>query len=396
MTGDARAGPRIAMVAGEASGDHLGAGLIESLALECPQLRAFGVGGAEMEARGFRSIFPMSEIAVMGPLAIAVRLGSLLARLREAADAVIAAAPDALVIIDCPEFSHRVARRVRRRLMHVPIIDYGAPSVWAWRPGRARAMRAYVDEVMALLPFEPDVFARLGGPPCHYVGHPAVELGPPDAGRIARIRQSIGAGEGPVLAIMPGSRHNELKRLCGPFADAVARLARAGDPPALVMPTLPHLSEHLEREVAGWAIRPHIVCAGPDRRAAMALADAAIVASGTATLELALARTPMVVAYRTEPLIAWLKPFIIKAHSFVLANLVHGGSPIPEFYQGACTGEQLAAAVAPLLRDGDERARQLAALDVIAGNVEGDGEPPSRKAARIVLDAVARRRGRSD
>jgi lipid-A-disaccharide synthase len=388
MTAPSAAPVRIALIAGEASGDHLGAALIDALAARLPHLETFGVGGAEMLARGFRSCFAMSEIAVMGPLTILSRLPQLLARIRETAAYVVDARPDLAVLVDCPEFSHRVARRLRKAMPGLPIIDYVAPSVWAWRPGRARAMRGYVDEVMALLPFEPDVFARLGGPRCRYVGHPAVERPAADIAQIDSLRARAAADGRPLLAVMPGSRMNELKRLCGPFRDALAILAGSARPPAVVMPTLPHLEAGLAREATGWALRPLVVSTGPDRRAAMALADAALVASGTATLELALARTPMVVGYRAEPLFAWMR-HIFPIHSIVLANLVHGGSPVPEFYQGRCTGRRLAAAVAPLLVPGPERDAQLRALDEIARKVTGDGTPPSARAAEIVLEALA-------
>jgi len=388
MTAPRAAPVRIALIAGEASGDHLGAALIDALAARLPHLETFGVGGAEMLGRGFSSCFAMSEIAVMGPVAILRRLPQLLARIRQTAAYVVDARPDLVVIIDCPEFSHRVARRVRKAMPGLAIIDYVAPSVWAWRPGRARAMRAYVDEVMALLPFEPEMFARLGGPRCRYVGHPAVERAAADAARIDSLRARAAADGRPLLAVMPGSRMNELRRLNGPFRDALAILAAADRPPAVVIPTLPHLEPGLAREAAGWPLRPLVVSAEPDRRAAMAAADAALVASGTATLELALARTPMVVAYRAEPLFAWIRHFF-PIHSIVLANLVHGGAPVPEFYQGRCTGRRLAAAVAPLLVAGPEREAQLRALDEIARKVTGDGTPPSERAAEIVLEALA-------
>ncbi|NND49441.1 MAG: lipid-A-disaccharide synthase, partial [Rhizobiales bacterium] len=262
---------RIALIAGEASGDHLGAALIDALVRQAParELELFGVGGPEMEARGLASCFPMSNIAVMGPIAILRQLPKLLGHLRQAVDFVIERKPDILVIIDCPEFSHRLARRVRRRLADLPIIDYVAPSVWAWRPGRARAMKAYVDQVMALLPFEPEAYARLGGPPCHYVGHPAAEAGRPDAQRIAALRAELGRMESPVLAVMPGSRRNELKRLCNPFGDALAILATSEGELPVIIPTLPHLRSDLEDAIRHWPLPALIVTDPEDRRCAM-------------------------------------------------------------------------------------------------------------------------------
>ncbi|HXE23622.1 MAG TPA: lipid-A-disaccharide synthase, partial [Roseiarcus sp.] len=167
---------RVALVAGEHSGDQLGDKLMRALREARAGDVAFsGVGGEAMEAEGLRSLFPISDIAVMGILPVLARLPTLIKRIRATAAAIVADKPDALVIIDSPDFTHRVARRVRAALPSLPIVDYVSPSVWAWRPGRAKAMRAYVDCVLALLPFEPEAYRRLGGPRCVYVGHPLIE-----------------------------------------------------------------------------------------------------------------------------------------------------------------------------------------------------------------------------
>ncbi len=393
MTGSSVNKLRIALVAGEASGDHLGAALMDALVNRAPACEFFGVGGPEMEARGLNSCFQMDDIAVMGPLAIMRQLPRIARRLYQAVNFIVDRQPDILVIIDCPEFSHRVARRARARMSSLPVIDYVAPSVWAWRSGRAREMRGFVDQVMALLPFEPGVFSHLGGPPCNYVGHPAVENGTVDEARIAALRTSLEPAGRPVLAVMPGSRRSELKRLCRPFRDALSILASSSGPIPVVMPTLPRLRSELERETMDWPLHPMIVSEPEDRRAAMTIADAAIVASGTATLELALARTPMVVGYRTEPVVAFILPVLMRhasVRSFVLANLVHGDTPVPALFQGECTGVRLAECIAPLLVQSKAREAQLAALDLIATKVTGDGTPPSNRAAQIVLGAVNR------
>lgn len=385
----------IALVAGEASGDNLGAALVNALAARCPAgSRFFGVGGPAMEARGVESLFPMADIAVMGPIAILRQLPRLRRRVLDTVDAIIAARPDALVIIDCPEFSHRVASRVRSRLPDLAVIDYVAPTVWAWRAGRARAMRRYVDEVMAILPFEPAVFERLGGPRCHYVGHPAVERGEADPGAICRVVELSGAHGKSVLAVMPGSRRNEVSRLIGPFGEAVNELARRGQSFAVVVPTFEHLAGEIRAAAADWPVAPVTFTSPELRHAAMSLADAAIVASGTATLELALASTPMVVGYRMERLFAWTRHAFLPVHSIVLANLIHGESPIPELFQAACNGASLADAVAPLLTDTPQRAAQLEALETITARLRDEGLRPSERAAEIVLESVRSGRAR--
>lgn len=382
--------PRIAIIAGEASGDRLGGALMTEIRRRAPDSVFIGVGGEDMTDAGLSPLFPMSEIALMGVFAIAKRLPSLLRRISETVAAIVAADPDVLVIIDCPEFSHRVARRVRARAPGLAVVDYVAPSVWAWRPGRARAMRAYVDDILALLPFEPEAFARLGGPRCHYVGHPAIERPAPETAVLNALDLRL-AGADPVLAVLPGSRFNEITRLVGPFGEAVARLR--ADIPGLgvVIPALANTSDWIAAAVAGWDPAPVIVTDEADRHAAIVRADAALVASGTATLELALAGTPMVVGYRMERFYSVIRRFL-PVHSIVLANLIHGGNPIPELFQGACTGDRLADTVRPLLTDTPARRAQMDALAEIGARLADIDKPPSVAATDIVLDAVARTR----
>src|SRR5689334_17174793 len=220
---------RLFLIAGEHSGDALGAKLMAALEHgRRGRIRYLGVGGAQMAAAGLSSQFPIEEIAVMGPLAILRRLPTILRRIEGTAVAALAAEPDAVVIIDSPEFTHPIARRIRRRRPDIPIIDYVSPSVWAWRPGRARKMRAYVDHVLALWPFEPAAHERLGGPPCTFVGHPLIErhqwiaaLDPAPLTARLGLRQGV-----PVLVVLPGSRTSEVSRLMPAFGETVARLSR--------------------------------------------------------------------------------------------------------------------------------------------------------------------------
>src|ERR1051326_4141250 len=225
------------LVAAEESGDRLGAALMRALAQRCgAKIRFAGVGGHEMNATGIASLFPIDDLAIFGFLAIPQRLPMILRRIRQAASAITAARPDALVIIDSPDFTHRVARRVRAAAPHIPIVDYVSPSVWAWRPGRARAMRAYVDHVLAILPFEPEVMRKLGGPDTTYVGHPLgeqVEDLRPDAAELARRH-----ADPPVVLVLPGSRRAEIRRLLGPFAAALELVRQRAGGLELVLPTV--------------------------------------------------------------------------------------------------------------------------------------------------------------
>jgi lipid-A-disaccharide synthase len=386
--------PAIYLIAGEESGDALGAALARALAARQPGARLAGIGGGAMEAAGIASPFAIDQLSILGFTAIPRRLPTILRRIREAANAVIAARPDALVIIDSPDFTHRVARRVRRAAPSIPIVDYVSPQVWAWRPGRARAMRRYVDCVLAILPFEPAAHLRLGGPPCLYVGHPLIE-------RTADLRPNKDEmqrrlADPPVILVLPGSRSSELRRLLAIFGMAIARAAAQIGPMELILPTMPHLLDQIRAGVANWAVQPRIVVEPADKWAAFRSARAALAASGTVTLELALAGIPTVAAYRLsliEEMIARLmrQP---ELSTVILANLVIGENVAPEFLQRDCTPEKLADALVPLVFDTPQRRRQLdafARLDAIMGIGTAS---PSNQAAAIVLDLA--RRGRRD
>jgi lipid-A-disaccharide synthase len=376
---------RVALVAGESSGDHLGARLMTALReLADAPVSFFGVGGPAMEAEGIESLFPLSETALMGPFAILVRLPRLIGLVRRTVDEVIAFRPDVLVIIDSPEFTHAVARRIRRRAPGIPIVNYVSPTVWAWRSWRARSMRAYVDHVAAIFPFEPEVHQQLGGPPCTYVGHPLVE------GDCALSRRSTPDRQArPVLLLLPGSRETEVRRLLPVFEATINRLADHGHDFDAVLPAVDHLAGDIARAVAAWRSPPEVVVGEQEKRAAFAKALVALAASGTVTLELALAQVPMVVAYRLDPLTARLK-WILRLPSVVMANLVLGENAFPEFIHHDCTPDRLADALAPLFGDTSQRAAQLAAAERVIATTRIEGEAPSRRAARIVLQAAAR------
>jgi lipid-A-disaccharide synthase len=344
-----------------------------------------------MAAAGIASPFPIEELSIIGLNAIPRRLPMILRRIRETADAIVAAQPDALVIIDSPDFTHRVARRVRRAAPSIPILDFVSPSVWAWRPGRARAMRGYIDCVLAILPFEPAAHLRLGGPPCIYVGHPLIE-------RIAELRPNADEAQRrkadpPLILALPGSRTSEIGRLIGIFGDAIARTATRVGPIELVLPTVPQLASRVGEAVAGWAVTPRIVVEPAAKWAAFRTARAALAASGTVTLELALAGVPTIAAYRIsliEELVARLGGVRTRLASVILANLVLGENDIPEFLQRDCTPQQLADALVPLLSDTPQRRRQVDAFGRLDRIMAPGVAAPSAKAAATVLDMARR------
>lgn len=387
---------RVFLVAGEDSGDQLGGRLMAAIRRRAKDQVAFtGVGGEAMAKEGCRSLFPLDEVAVMGPMAIFRRLPSLVRRVYQTVSAAVEADPDVLVILDSPEFTHPIARRVRRRMPHLPIVDYVSPSVWAWRPGRAQRMRGYIDHVLAILPFEPDAHARLGGPECSYVGHPLIErldwirgVEPQElAGRLG-----IGQGEA-VLTVLPGSRVTEVSRLMEPFGATLALLLERHGPLQVIVPVTPGMREAVEQGASSWPVRPHLVESETEKFQAFQRSRAALAASGTVTLELGLSGTPMVVAYRVEPLVAPLLRRTITAPSTVLPNLILGENAFPELHQEHCTPERMAEALLPLLRDSPERTRQLEALSGLDGKMRLPNRGrPSDRAARIVLDHAGRRK----
>ena len=381
----------IYLVAAEESGDALGASLARALvAREGSALKLAGVGGRAMAAAGISSPFAIDDLSIIGFTAIPRRLPAILRRIRETADAIVAARPDALVIIDSPDFTHRVARRVRASAPSIPILDYVSPSVWAWRPGRARAMRGYVDCVLGILPFEPVVLVRLGGPPCIYVGHPLIE-------RLTELRPNADEArrrraDPPLVLLLPGSRSSEIGRLIGIFGDAIARVVARAGPIELVLPTVPHLESRVREAVAGWAVAPRIVVDTAAKWAAFRTARAALAASGTVTLELALAGVPTVATYRVglfEEIVARLSGLRSRLPSVILANLVIGENVVPEFLQRQCTPRKLADALVPLISDTPERLRQIDAFARLDEMMAVE-MTPNAKAAAIVLD-IARR-----
>jgi lipid-A-disaccharide synthase len=380
---------KVFLIATEESGDRLGANLMKVLRQRLGGAVQFeGVGGSAMTREGLLSRFPIEELSIMGFSAVVKQLPMILRRIRQTADAVMQASPDILVIIDSPDFTHRVARRVRARDPSLPIVDYVSPSVWAWRPGRARAMLGYVDHVLALLPFEPEAYRRLHGPPCSYVGHPLVEqidMLRPDADE-----QQRRDGQPPVLLVLPGSRRGEINHHMAVFGQTLGLLDL---PFEAVLPTMPHLQDLVRAGVKSWPVQPRIIVGEQEKKAAFRNAHAAFVKSGTVTLELALADVPMVAAYRVGTVEAWILRRAIRGSSVILANLVMGENVVPEFLQEDCTPAKLVPALRDILGDSSLRRRQTEAFARIDAIMSTGGQPPSSRAADIVLATLRNARG---
>lgn len=395
--GAGRGGPpaprRIAIVAGEPSGDRLAAGLMAALRAEAGEIDFVGVGGPAMAREGLASWFDFRDLAVMGFTELLPHLPRLLGHVSETAARVVAAAPDALVTVDSPGFNLRLARAVRRRRPELPVIHYVAPSVWAWAPGRARRMRGTVDHVLALLPFEPPHFAahRVS---CDFVGHPAAAQARAGEGEVAALRRRAGADTAPLLLVAPGSRRTELRHMLPVIAETLALLRRRVAGLRVVVPVAETVAAEVRAAAEGWFPPPLLLMPGEDeamRRAAMAAADAALVTSGSIVLELAAQGTPMVSAYRTGALTAALVRRLARVDTANLVNLVAGRPVVPEFLQEHCVPGALAAVLERLLREpGAGSAQRTAFPGVLSALGRDDAAPPSVRAARSLLAALAR------
>ena len=379
------------LVCGEPSGDALGAQLMGGLkALAGDRVSFTGVGGLAMEREGLKSLYPLDATAVMGLREVVPAIPAILRRVKQAVDFAVQTKPDAVVVIDSPDFTHRVARALRKRDPSIRTVDYVAPQVWASRAYRARAMARYFDLVLALFPFEVAFFEKYGLRAA-FVGHPVVERAARMAGGAA-LRARLGiAADAPLLALLPGSRTSEIRFILPAFREAVDLLAKKIPGLVTVLPTVPHVAAKVRAATQDWATPLHIVEGEADKYAAFDAATIALAASGTVTAELALSRTPMVVAYKVGGLTYFLSRWMMRVRHFTLINILLDREAVPEYLQGAATPETLAGAVAHLFADENARAAQVNAMNEFATLLGEKDEPPSLRAARVLLDFVEKR-----
>ncbi|SDP63219.1 lipid-A-disaccharide synthase [Phyllobacterium sp. YR620] len=383
---------RLAIVTGEESGDLLGADLVDALRRSFPgDVTLTGVGGEHLAALGLDSLFDQHEIALVGLSAIVKKLPQLIRRISQLANAIVAAKPDCLVIIDSPDFTHRVARKVRAADPSIPIVNYISPSVWAWRPERAKAMRSYIDHVLAILPFEVEALKDLDGPPATYVGHRLVSHAPLlEAARQNRSREAqLGERTEKTLVVLPGSRRSEVTSLAEPFGEAIELLAKRGNQIKITLPTLPKIEPLVRELTAGWKIQPDIVVGEAQRLHAFAAADAALAASGTVSLELALARIPTVLSYRPDWLARTFLAPRITIWSAALPNIIADAPVVPEYFNVFVRAGSLARQLEQLLVPGHRRSAQLESFDKIASLMQTE-RPSGEIAAQKVLEMAKR------
>jgi lipid-A-disaccharide synthase len=376
------------LVCGEPSGDLLGGQLMAGLkAVAGDSVQFTGVGGAAMEAQGLKSLYPLDATAVMGLREVVPKIPAILARVREACDFALATRPDAVVLIDSPDFTHRIAQRLKRLDPSIRTINYVAPQVWASRAYRARKMAHYFDLVLALLPFEAPFFEKYG---LHsvFVGHPVIERASKMTdGAEFRARHGIAAGT-PLLAVLPGSRTSEIRFILPVFHKAVAEIAKRVPGLVTVLPTIPHVAAKVRAGTQNWATPLHIVEGDTEKFAAFDAADAALAASGTVTTELALARKPMVVGYKVGWLTYMLALPLMNVRFITLINVLLDREAVPEFLQVRCTPELLANAVTKLLTDKGAASHERDDLDEATMLLGRGGEAPSLRAARAIVDFV--------
>ncbi len=385
--------PLFFLIAGEASGDVLGARLMVALKKQTNgKARFAGIGGERMVAEGLELFFPQAELSCMGIVEVLCHLPSLLSRIRQTVDEVKKRQPAALITIDSPDFCFRVAKKLNREVSQLPLIHYVAPSVWAWRSGRAKKIARFLTHLLALLPFEPPYFTK-EGLACTFVGHSIVEsgAGKGDAARFRAKHQIPDQAE--VLVVLPGSRMGEIKRLLPIFLTTVEKLITHHSNLFIVIPTVPQVEAAVRQATADWPVPVKVTLGDEDKYDAFAAATAALACSGTISVELAMARLPTVIAYKANALTAAIFRRVSKIKYATLVNIMQDSMIMPEYLQENCTPEKLAAAVHELMSNPSSRQDQSDALESIAEWLGRGQFVPSDRAAEVVLD-VCRKRNR--
>ncbi|AEH88699.1 lipid-A-disaccharide synthase [Mesorhizobium opportunistum] len=379
---------KIAIVAGEESGDLLGADIVQALKrMTGREVRLVGIGGRHLQALGLVPLFDGAEIALMGLSAILRDLPRLMRRISQTAGAVAAETPDCLITIDSPDFSLRVAKKVRAADPSIPIVHYVCPSVWAWRPGRAPAMKPYVDHILCILPFEVKELSRLGGPQGTYVGHRlAHDPGVLSAARAQIQPRDLSGDRIKTLLVLPGSRRGEVSRLIEPFGETVSILRQRGHQLRLLLPTVPHVADLVRASVARWDQEPEIIL-DPERKwQAFGKADAALIASGTVSLELALSGVPTISCYRLDPVMRMVQG-LVRVWSAALPNLITDQAIVPEHYNQYVRPRYLARQLEALFSDTAYRSWQKDGFAEVVRRMATD-RPSGEIAAEVVMGCI--------
>ena len=376
--------PHIYLIAGEPSGDRLGARLIDALRRKTKgQFRVSGIGGPEMEKKGLYSYFPMSELTVMGLVEVLPRIPKLLKRIRSTVKHILANNPDVVVTIDSPDFSLRIIKHLQGK--NIPLIHYVAPSVWAWKAGRAKKLANLVDHLLTLLPFEPPYFER-EGLLSSFVGHSVIESGADRGDGVAFRERHNFSPDNQVLCLLPGSRLSEVKRLLPILGEVVTRLNNSNL--RLVLATVDNVSDSVQQEIASWRYKPIIISSDKEKFAAFAASDAAIAASGTVSLELALARVPYVTIYKVNPLTALILRRMIVTPFYNIINILLEREAVPELIQANCKSNIIAPFILGFLESNDAAKAQIKSFKGAMAQLQNGHDKPSDKAASVVLSLI--------
>jgi lipid-A-disaccharide synthase len=377
------------LIAGEASGDVIGAHLMAALKRRSGgNIRFAGVGGERMAAEGLDSLFPIEELAVMGLAEVLPHIPRLLRRIREVADAALVARPAIVVSIDSPDFSFRVQRRLHG--IEAPRLHIVAPQVWAYRPARAAELSHFLDHLLVLLPFEPPYFERYGLA-CTFIGHPSVEESADTGdGRAFRDRHDI-AQDARILVVLPGSRRSVVRRTLPVFLEAAKRLRTKHPDLVIILPCVAHLRPFIEAAVHRHGLTATVLEGREEKLGAFAAGTVALTVSGTVSVELAVAGLPMVVGYRMNPLTALIARRIVKVPFITLANLILKRRVVPEFVLGACRPDSLARALEEVMVDGPARRGQIEGFKEAVAQLKAQEETPSNRAAMVILDLIKNR-----
>ena len=379
---------KVFLIAGEVSGDALGGALMAGLRDLVPDITFDGVGGPQMQAHGLESRFEMSELSLMGIAEILPKYRHLKRRIAETAAAVVEMRPDVLITIDSPDFCLRVAKAVKARST-VRCVHYVAPSVWAWRAGRAEKMAKVIDHVLALLPFEPP-YMEAAGMACDFVGHPITTQEQASDEAAAALRARVAPDARPLILVLPGSRRGEVDRLGPVFGQSLQKVVERHPQAHAVVPAAPPVAAAVEALVADWPLPVSVLdprkrdaaVFAAEKRAAFKAADVALAASGTVSLELAAAGTPMVIAYDMNWLSRQIIGRMLKVDTVTLVNLVSETRAVPEFIGARCQPDLIAEGIEAVLQAPDA---QLDAMDVTMARLGRGGEAPGLRAARAVL-----------
>ena len=378
--------PLVFLIAGEPSGDRLAARLVRALREETGgNIRFAGVGGDQMAAEGVESLFPIDDLAVMGIIEVLPSIRLVYQRMKETLRAIRELRPDVVVTVDAPSFTLEVSERLKKN--GIPLVHYVAPSVWAWKPWRAKQMARYLDHLLALLPFEPPYFEK-HGLETTFVGHPAVEDRPAkDDARYFRARNGI-PEKAKLVCMLPGSRSGEVRRLSPVFGECLDYIRSVYPDTVAVVPTVKSVARQVRQAVQDWPV-PAVVVEGNElKRQAYASADVAIAASGTVAVELAVAGLPAVITYRTNPITAWIAPYVVKVRFVSLPNLLLDRQVQPELLQKDCNGMQIATEACQLLHDAEARKAQRTAYREVVKLLTPETGSPSQRAAQVILRLI--------